>query len=487
MDRRTFLAQTTLAAIGLSGCASSRSRAPVATLPRRETVIVIGAGLAGLAAAFELIEAGYDVTVLEASDRPGGRVRTLREPFSHGLYAEAGANVIPDHHDITMRYVRLFDLPLGQFAARAVGGRLYFVRGRAFRVTRGAAIPWPFDLTPEEQRLGLAGMREKYVDSVLADAGDAAAPSWPNDPRFEAYDRMSGEEFLRTRGASPGAVDLMRIGYFDLLGDGLQSYSALSMLRDLALARKQRQSFAIVGGNDRLPAAFASRMAEQMRYRTPVVRIEPGGDSVTVVTRDGDGFRRWRADHLVVAIPFSVLRAVEVSPPFSRAKQAAIEALPYTSITRVFVQVRQRFWNDRELPSFATTDLPIKWIFEPTISQQGSSAILACEAAGAQARRFMALPDEERAARAIEEMERVYQGLRPHVERTASICWDRDEWARGAYCWFRPGQMRSMLPHIVASEGRIHFAGEHASAWPGWMQGALSSGVRAAREIVEGR
>jgi monoamine oxidase len=259
------------------------------------------------------------------------------------------------------------------------------------------------------------------------------------------------------------------------------------MLRDLALARKQRQSFAIVGGNDRLPAAFASRMAEQIRYRTPVVRIEPGPDAVTVVTRDGDGFRRWRADHLVVAIPFSVLRAVEVSPPFSRAKQAAIEALPYTSITRVFVQVRQRFWNDRELPSFATTDLPIKWIFEPTISQQGPSAILACEAAGAQARRFMALPDEERAARAIDEMERVYQGLRPHVERTASICWDRDEWARGAYCWFRPGQMRSMLPHIVASEGRIHFAGEHASAWPGWMQGALSSGVRAAREIVEDR
>jgi len=486
VDRRTFLAQTTLVAIGLSGCAGFRSRAAVAALPRRKTVIVIGAGLAGLAAAFELIEAGYDVTVLEASDRPGGRVRTLREPFSQGLYAEAGATVIPDHHDFTMRYVRLFDLPLGPFAPR-VSGRLYYVRGRALRVTRGTPIPWPFDLTSEEERLGLAGMREKYVDSLLPDLGDIAAPDWPADPRLEAYDRMSGEEFLRSRGASPGAVALMRIGYFDLLGDGLESYSALSMLRDLALARKQRQTFAIVGGNDRLPAAFASRMAEQMRYRTPVVRIEPVPDSVGVITRDGDGFRRWRADHLVVAIPFSVLRTVEVSPPFSRPKQAAINGLPYTSITRVFFQVRRRFWNDRQLPSFATTDLPIKWIFEPTVSQQGSSAILACEAAGGQARRLMALPDQERVELAIEEVERVYQGLRANMELTASICWDRDEWARGAYCWFRPGQMRSMLPHIVASEGRIHFAGEHASAWPGWMQGALSSGVRAALEIIEGR
>jgi monoamine oxidase len=91
----------------------------------------------------------------------------------------------------------------------------------------------------------------------------------------------------------------------------------------------------------------------------------------------------------------------------------------------------------------------------------------------------------ERTAFALRYIEQVYPGIGQHFERAASKCWDEDEWARGAYAWFRPGQMQSLLPAIARPEGRLHFAGEHASAWPGWMQGALESGVRAAREILD--
>ena len=86
---------------------------------------------------------------------------------------------------------------------------------------------------------------------------------------------------------------------------------------------------------------------------------------------------------------------------------------------------------------------------------------------------------------ALEQMEKVYPGLRAQYERGASKCWDEDEWSRGDYAWFRPGQVTALMPHIASAEGRVHFAGEHTSAWPGWMQGALDSGVRAAREISE--
>ena len=86
---------------------------------------------------------------------------------------------------------------------------------------------------------------------------------------------------------------------------------------------------------------------------------------------------------------------------------------------------------------------------------------------------------------ALEQMEKVYPAIRENFEVGASKCWDEDEWARGDYAWFKPGQMTSLIPHIARPEGRIHFAGEHASAWPGWMQGALESGNRAAREINE--
>ena len=77
----------------------------------------------------------------------------------------------------------------------------------------------------------------------------------------------------------------------------------------------------------------------------------------------------------------------------------------------------------------------------------------------------------------------ILPAISEHYEGGASVCWDEDVWARGAYAWFKPGQMESLLPHIARPEGRVHFAGDHTSPWPGWMNGALQSGARAAREV----
>ncbi len=490
MRRRDFLVQVSVAALGGAGCsvkmpgdgASVRQEGRM----RGRKVVVVGAGLAGLAAGYELVQAGHEVTILEARSHPGGRVHTLRELFSDRLYAEEGATFVPDNHDLTLKYVHLFDLPLDPVVPR-VPGRLYYVRGRPLRVTHGARVPWPFDLTPEEDALGLAGILQKYLFSALDELGDVTAPGWPGaDVRLEQYDRMSGAEFLRSRGASPGAVDLLRVGYLDLLGDGVESYSALAMLRDVALQRTEKQSFTIRGGTDLLPRAFAARLTLQILYESPVVRIEPGQRAAAVVVRRERHYQRLEADQVVCAVPFSILKGIEVSPPFSPQKQAAIQQLPYTSIARVYLQCRRKFWVEQRLYNSATTDLPIKHIFEPTMNQPGLRGILACDTAGTQARRITALLQDDRISFALTEMERVYPGLREEVEQGASKCWDEDEWARGAYAWFRPGQMGTLLPHITRPEGHVHFAGEHASPWIGWMQGALHSGIRVAQEIEGG-
>jgi monoamine oxidase len=489
MKRREFLVQSAVAALGLSACAR---QAPSGLLggvrgsgaPKQ--VVVIGAGLAGLSAAHELVRAGHHVTVLEARARPGGRVHTLHEPFSDGLHAEEGATFVPDNHELTLTYVRRFGLTLDPVPPRK-GGRLYYVRGRSLLVTRGAQVPWPFDLTPEEDGLGLGGMLKKYVFDALPELGDVTAPNWSSDPRLDAYDQITGDEFLRSRGASPGAIQLLRIGYFDLLGDGVESYSALSMLRDVALQKDEKQAYTIRGGTDQLPRALASALGPVIRYEAPVVRIEPGETSVRLVIRRQGEYERLTTDRVICAVPFSVLRQVEITPPFSPHKQAAIAELPYTSIARVYTQVSRRFWTEEGLPDSATTDLPIKHIFEPTVTQPGPRAILACDTAGIQARRITAMKAADRVSFALEEMERVYPHLRQHFERGASKCWDEDEWARGAYVWFRPGQLRALGPVIAKPEGRVHFAGEHTSPWIGWMQGALQSGLRAAQEIVEAR
>ena len=487
MNRRQFLWHAALAAGSLSACSLDRRSAQVGPLERggrTKKVIVIGAGLAGLVAGYELIQAGHDVVIVEARGWGGGRVHTIREPFSDGLYAEAGALFIPDNHHLTLKYVRLFNLPV-QPATPLAAARLFYVRGRRIVANPGAKVEWPFELTAEERTLGHLGIWQKYIGAALKELGDVTAPGWPSDLQLENYDRMSMAEFLRSQGAASGAVALLRLGYLDLTGDGIESYSALRMLRDLAQRENERQRYSVRGGNDLLPKAFASRMAARIRYNAPVVRIEPGERSASVVITHANEYEKLKADHVVCSVPFSVLRQIEISPPLSEPKRHAIEQLPYTSVARVYLQSKRRIWVDENPYVSVTTDLPIMWLFDHTANQPGRRGILEGQAAGPQARRITQMTESDLISFTLEQTEKIFPGIRENFERGAAKCWDEDPWARGAFAYFRPGQMQSLLPHIARPEGRVHFAGEHTSPWPGWMQGALESGLRAAREINE--
>src|SRR5215469_13826312 len=173
-------------------------------------VLVIGAGLAGLVAAYELTQAGHDVTVLEAQMRPGGRVLTLREPFPDGLYAEAGAARIPHNHNLVLHYVKHFGLPLAPFYPRRLA-RVFVIKGKRIPIQPGAELDLsqvPLDLTPEERRLGMSGLEEKYLGDALRQMGDPSAPDWPSGTA-KAYDTISMAEFLRKQGASHGAIELL--------------------------------------------------------------------------------------------------------------------------------------------------------------------------------------------------------------------------------------------------------------------------------------
>ncbi|MDT4953421.1 MAG: monoamine oxidase [Acidobacteriota bacterium] len=449
----------------------------------RKRVVVIGAGLAGLSAAYQLWQAGHDVTILEARTRAGGRVHTLRAPFADGLHAEAGAMFIPDSHDLTMHYVRLFHLPLVPipFKQRAP---VFYLQGKRINPAEQDKVAWPLNLSMEEKRMGLTGMTEKYVISVLKEMGDATSPDWPPG-ELKKYDRMTYAEFLRSQGASSDAVRLLRLNDADLTGDGVDSVSALMVLRETALNLGAEQLYTIRGGTDLLPKALAARLAQKIRYGAPVVRIEHDGRGVRVIFLQAGAPETIVADYLVCAIPFSILKDIEVSPPFPPAKQRAIRELPYTSASRVYLQSRREFWNAEGLGVSAYTDLPIMAIVNSTLNQSGARGILESYSAGENSRAMTARNENERISFTLGQMEKVYPAIRKNFEGGASVCWDEDRWARGAYAWFKPGQMSELLPQIARAEGRIYFAGEHTSSWPGWMQGAFQSGHRAAREISE--
>jgi len=154
-------------------------------------------------AAYELTQAGHDVTILEAQLRPGGRVLTLREPFSDGLYAEAGAARIPDNHDLTLHYVKHFGLTLVPFYPDKLA-RVFVLRGKRIRIQPGTELDLsqvPFELTAEERRLGMSGLLQKYLGGALRAMGDPSVPDWPSGSA-KAYDNISMPEFLRQQGAS---------------------------------------------------------------------------------------------------------------------------------------------------------------------------------------------------------------------------------------------------------------------------------------------
>jgi monoamine oxidase len=234
-----------------------------------------------------------------------------------------------------------------------------------------------------------------------------------------------------------------------------------------------------------LPKALAAKLHSKIHYGSQVVRIEQDGGSVRAFYLQGGARSAIAADYLVCTIPFSILKGIEVSPGFSVTKERAIRELRYTSATRVYLQSRREFWKSEGLGISAYTDLPVMAIVNSTLNQPGTRGILDSYMAGEHARRVAGMKETERLDFTLNYVERVYPGIRKNFEGGTSVCWDEDKWARGAYAWFEPGQMTDLLPHIARAEGRIHFAGEHASSWPGWMQGAFQSGHRAAREINE--
>lgn len=482
MNRREFLKQTAFATAALSATSIDRfpSRGSLERAPVPRKIIIIGAGLAGLSAAYALTQAGHDVTVLEAQNRPGGRVLTLRDPFPEGQYADAGATRIPNHHHLTLKYVNLFGLTLEPFQPSGVPS-IYHVRGQRIKLIPGQNVEWPYGLTVEERTLGLNGMRQKYIWSMLNDVGDVTDPGWPSAELVSKYDQMNRSDLWRSRGASEEAVALMSLGGID---DRVETWSALFMLRNQALNQQFTRYSKIKGGTDLLPKAFAARLSEKIRYGKPVIRIEQTAESVKAVFLSAGSYHTMTGDYLICAVPFSVQNNIEAAPAFSAGKQRAIEQLPYLSGSKIFLQSRTRFWAGEGLSGFVTTDLPIGQVWDMTYQQPGSRGILQAFPISIHSRRITGMSESERIQFALAQVETIYPGMRENFEGGVTKCWDADEWARGVSAFYKPGQFSSLYPHVARPEGRIHFAGEHTSIWvDGWMQGALESGERVAREV----
>jgi monoamine oxidase len=449
--------------------------------PRRR-VVVLGGGIAGLVAAYELRRAGHEPVVLEAQNRVGGRIYTLRS-FAPGLYAEAGAMRIPRAHDLTLAYCDHFGLELRPFMMGNPNG-LVFVDGRRMTMEEARRSPdaLSFELDEHERGRTADDLWEAAIGDLRRLVEQDAEAGW--ETILRDYDSMSLYEFLRQKGFSEGGIEYYAVMNF-LEAD--LHFACVEVLReDLGGAYVDMQE--IVGGMDRLPEALYATLHDCVRFGAEVHAIEQDDGSVTVHYKTESGQFSTRADYCVCALPFSVLRHIEILQPFSHGKQRAIRQLNYAASTKILFQVRRRFWEDEDgITGGATvTDLPVRRLNYPTPDPSTERGVLLASYTWSQdALRWGSMSLETRLEEALEDVAQIHPSVREEYEVGASHAWYEDPWAEGAFALFEPGQQSALQADIVAPEGRIFFAGEHCSLYHAWIQGALESGLRAAREIHE--
>jgi monoamine oxidase len=434
-------------------------------------VAILGAGLAGLAAGWELKHAGHDVTILEAQLHPGGRVHTIREGLSDNLYAEAGAGRIPSDHVVTLEWVRHFGLELEPFFPKE-GAQVALLKGKRVMLPADKPVDMsqvPLDLTPNERKVGLSNLDEHYYGELMRKIGGAVREVWPSE--FAPLADITMGEFLRRRGASEDAIRYLLLGF--------QDEAALDYIREQA--NTQTTLSKISGGNDQLPRAFAAKLSDEIHYGCAVEHIERGERRVRIACRHAGVLENLEAEAVICTIPYTVLRNIAVTPEWSPSKRKVINDLYYGAVQRTTYQVSNRYWESAGFNGFGSSDKNFA-VWHPTFGKPGRRGLLQAYIYEDYARHLDQLNDADRVEQMISDMNEVHPGLRPHLEAVVTKSWGTDPWQRGAYVVYHVGQ-QEWYTEACRRDGRVWFAGEHASPWFGWMQGAITSGIKAAREI----
>ena len=474
--------------------------------PVKTSVLILGAGIAGLVAAYELRRAGYQVQVLEYNNRVGGRTWTIRGgdsyselggaqqtcDFAPGLYLNPGPWRIPYHHRALLDYCKRLGVPLEPFIQ--VNHNAYLHAQRAFggKPQRYRTVQADFDgmiaelLAKAVNADKLDQLVSKEDTEILLDAlqdwgaldEDFAYRAGPDASERRGWNKPPGG------GLSAAPIDSAPLNPRDLLTSRLWQGLGVALDYDY-----QTTLFQPVGGMDRIAQAFAREVGGLVRLGAKVTAIRQDDAGVSVVWQDTttQAVQQTRADWCLCTIPLSILSQIEMNVGAPMA--AAIAAVPYAAAVKIGLQFRRRFWESDEAiyGGISYTDLPISMIGYPATDYfaTGPGVLLGAYTFGPYAYEFTAMSPADRIRKAVEFGARIHPQYAREFQSGVAVAWHRVPSNLGCYGQWTEAARAAHYNDLCAIDGRIVLAGEHASYIPAWQEGAVLSSLDAITRLHE--
>jgi monoamine oxidase len=457
-------------------------------------IAVLGAGIAGMAAAYELRKAGYSCTVLEARDRPGGRIWTIRggdtiaetdstqrvawDRQPH-LYFNAGPARISQHHQLVLAYCRELRVPLEVIVNEnraallhddaAFGGEPQLAR-RVISDTRG----WIAALAAK-------GINDRELRGLLSSFG-----ALTDDLRYAGSPRAGYAELPGVTHREPGRVNAPLP--FGEIAKATSSRFAMSFAETWDQTATMMQP---VGGMDAISRAFARALGTMITYRAEVVRIRRVGERARVVWRDRKQGSETATDvdFVICTIPLPVLTGIDSDFPEPVKRAIAVGANAYIPAVKVAFQAKRRWWEtDLEIyGGISWTSRDITQVWYPSGGLNGDQGILigAYIWTHSIGKRFTAMAPDKRHAAAIADGERLHPRYGGMVEKGASVAWSKIPFSGGGWIDWSEAGWRSAYPVLLNASGPIYFSGEHMSYMNSWQDGAIRTAHHAVERIAE--
>jgi monoamine oxidase len=494
-----------MTALGYAAESPRKGPIDLSGAPRGASVLILGAGIAGMTAAYELRNAGYRVEVLEYNARPGGRNWTLRGGdtytelggatqhcrFDEGHYVNPGPWRLPHHHRNILHYCRELGVALEPFVELNHNAYLHSTQAFGGKPQRYREYQSDFNGTIAE--LLAKSVTQRGLDAPLTkEDGEKLLAALQlfgaldKDYRYvESNDTSDRRGYARDPGGGLSArpVYSKPLSPEDVIRSGLWQFPWLNSIYEF-----QETLFQPVGGMGRIGEAFGRELGKIIRYNARVTGIEQDERGVTAHYEDAKtpgATRTARADWCLCTIPLSILGQIPMN--VGKPMADAIAAVPYAAAIKIGLQFKRRFWEEDEeiYGGITLTDLPIQQIGYPShgFFERGKGVLLGAYTWGDAAFEMTAMSPDERVRAAVHYGRQIHPQYDAEFDNGIAVAWHRSPFTMGCFGIWSDAAREQHYDNLCAIDGRIALAGEHASYLPAWQEGAVTSALDAISRI----